>query len=137
MKIYDPRQDGPLQPLVPHGLVDMGLAALGVLAILVGLCVLAPGWFQDPPLPAGQPPLPGAVTPAWYWLPLLGFFSLLPGGWGVIAGGLMVAALAALPFWARGPRLPVRQRPHFLKVVLAVASFVLAMFLWGAWRMTG
>lgn len=136
MKIYDPRRDGPLQPLLPHGLLDLGLAALGLLALLVALCLLAPGWFQDSPLPAGGPPLPGAAAPGWYWLPLLGFFDLLPGAWGLVLGTLALLALAGLPFWRRGPRLPARQRPLFLKGLLAGLALLLALFLWGAWRVT-
>lgn len=134
MKTYDPRRDGPLQPLVPHGLLDLALAGLGLLALLVAVSLLAPAWFQDPPLPAGQPPMAGAATPAWYWLPLLGFFSLLPGGWGLGLGVLMLAALAGLPFWDRGPRLPARRRPLFLKMLVLSLVLLLALLLWGAWR---
>lgn len=136
MKLYDPRRDGPLQPLMPHGLLDLALAGLGLLVLLVGLCVLAPGWFQDPPLPAGGPALAGAATPAWYWLPLLGLFDLLPGGWGLTLGVLLLLALGGLPFWQRGPRLPARQRPLFLKVLFTTLTLLLGLFLWGAWRMT-
>lgn len=137
MKIYDPRQDGPLQPLAPHGLLEVAMASVLLLVLLVGLCLLAPSWFLDPALPAGDPALAGASTPAWYWLPLLGFFSLLPGGWGLALGVLLVLALAGLPFADKGPRLPLRQRPLLLKVFLLGLCLVLGLFLWGAWRMAG
>jgi quinol-cytochrome oxidoreductase complex cytochrome b subunit len=134
MKRYDPRRDGPLEPLVPHGLADMALAVVGLLILLVGLCALAPGWFQDPPLPAQGPPLVGSAGPAWYWLPLLGLAGLLPGAWGFLPGLAVLLALAGLPFWDHGPRLPLRQRPHFVRVMLLALLLLGALTLWGAWR---
>lgn len=133
MKRYHPRHDGPLEPLVPHGLADLALSAVGLMILLVGLCVLAPGWFQDPPLPAQGLSLAGAAGPAWYWLPILGFFSLLPGGWGLLPAVAALLALVALPFLDRGPRLPLRQRPRFLQVLLLVLLLVLGLTLRGAW----
>ncbi|MFH1034044.1 MAG: hypothetical protein V1806_06010 [Pseudomonadota bacterium] len=134
MKRYDPRHDGPLEPLLPHGLADMALAVTGLLILLVGLCVLTPSWFQDPPLPVQGPPLAGAAGPAWYWLPLLGLASLLPGGWGLLPGLAALLALAGLPFWDRGPRLPPRQRPGFVRILLLTLALLLGLTLWGAWR---
>jgi quinol-cytochrome oxidoreductase complex cytochrome b subunit len=137
MKRYDPRHDGPLQPLAPHGLADLALSVTGMLILLVGLCALAPGWFQDPPLPAQGPPLAGAAGPGWYWLPLLGLVNLLPGAWGLLLALGALLALAGLPFWDQGPRLPLRQRPRFVKVLLAVLALVLGLGLWGAWQVAG
>lgn len=43
MKHYHPRHDGPLQPLLPHGLAGLSLSAVGLAILLLGICVLAPG----------------------------------------------------------------------------------------------
>jgi quinol-cytochrome oxidoreductase complex cytochrome b subunit len=132
MKRYDPQADGPLQPLAPHALVDGLIACLGVLALLAALCVLAPSWFQDPPVALGgrvvQP-----TAPAWYLAPLLGLGRLLPDGWAWAPVALGLALLGGLPHWERwaGRRWP--DRPLARRLALLLLALLAFLGAWGVW----
>lgn len=133
MKRYDPQNDGPLEPLAPHGLVDGFLAALGLLALLAALCVLAPSWFQDQPLALGSRDPWQPTAPAWYLAPLLGLGRLLPGGWGLAATLAGLAFLGGLPYlepWAQR-RWPGRHPLRRLAWLCALLAALLGA--WGAW----
>ena len=132
MKTYRADRDGPLAPLVPHGVLDAGISALGLLALWVGLGLLASWLWVDPSLPAQTPLQAPPPAQAWYLLAAAKFLEL-SGGWGALWLALLVLALGTLPFWDRSHRRRFWWRRFFSKALLAGLGLFLLLSLWGLW----
>ena len=133
MKLYSPDKDGPLQPLVPHGLADLGLCLLGLLALWLGLGLLAPGLWVDPPQPADPAAALAPTRPLWPLLALGRLLGGLPAGWGWLLLPALALVLGGLAFWDKGPRQRFWWRPLFSRALLALLVLGLLLSLWALW----
>ena len=117
-----------LIPFFPDYILDEVIAWYIALALLVVLASLLPAGLEEKADPLSTP---AHIKPEWYFLFLYQALKLVPRIVGVLAPGIGVALLVALPFIDRKPDRSMSDRRLQISIGIITAVVIVALTVWG------
>ncbi len=117
-----------LVPFFPDYLLDEAIAWYAALGLLIVLASLFPAGLEEQADPLNTPP---HIKPEWYFLFLYQALKLVPRIVGVLAPGIGLVILFAVPFIDRKPERSLRARAVPILIGIVTLIVIIALTAWG------
>ena len=120
------------QPYIPYfaeELTSQAMAFFLFLGVMGGLALLWPATLAERANVLVTPP---GIKPEWYFLGLFQLIKVVPELVGVLAPGVVVLLLVALPFVDRSPERNPLYKPVTTTIAVVLVVGLVALTIWGA-----